>query len=120
MISSIFSCRYYNYESSLRDCLHQNWQVKLKKGNPLASGEFRNVTLHDKVDILYSLCMYRLDADDVNDSVKVRHYHMLFGGLYFIHSSVYYTEACVIYEGSMFYGYSISFVDTALLIDCEG
>ena len=27
--------------------------------------------MHDKVDIVYSLCLYRLDTEDVNDAVKV-------------------------------------------------
>jgi len=64
-------CRFYNYESSLRDCLHQKWTVERDKENPLTNAEFRSVSLGTKVEIIYSLCMYRLDADDVAESVKV-------------------------------------------------
>lgn len=63
--------RFYNYESSLRDFLHQKWVVEMKKENPMASTDFRNLTLHTKVDILYSLCMGRLDAEDATDAIKV-------------------------------------------------
>ena len=70
-ISFCACCRFFNYESSLRDCLHQKWKVELGRENPLASTEFRNVSMHDKVDIVYSLCLYRLDTEDVNDAVKV-------------------------------------------------
>ena len=45
--------------------------MELGRENPLASTEFRNVSMHDKVDIVYSLCLYRLDTEDVNDAVKV-------------------------------------------------
>lgn len=69
---SLSLSRFYNYESSLRDCLHQKWQVEQGKDNPMVSTEFRNVSMHDKVDIVYSLCMYRLDAEDVADGIKVR------------------------------------------------
>ena len=50
--------------------------MELGRENPLASTEFRNVSMHDKVDIVYSLCLYRLDTEDVNDAVKVCNFIM--------------------------------------------
>lgn len=52
--------------------------MELGKDNPLASTELRNVPLHEKVDIVYSLCMYRLDVEDVADGIKVNmHYNSI-------------------------------------------
>ncbi|XP_067937082.1 chromatin remodeling regulator CECR2-like [Watersipora subatra] len=64
------SIEFYNYESPLRDYLHQKWAVECKRENPLVNRDFRELSLHDKVDIVYSLCMSRLDAEDVADAIK--------------------------------------------------
>ena len=63
--------RYYNFESSLRDFIHQKWQVEEARANPLASGDFKSMSCSDKVDIVYCLCQSRLNTDDIAETLKV-------------------------------------------------
>ena len=77
-IAPINTCfRYKNYEKYLSDIMKHRWKVERGKVNPLASVEgaerpsFWKLSLRSKVEVLHSLCDFRLDADDVVDMLKV-------------------------------------------------
>ncbi|XP_048779537.2 uncharacterized protein LOC125682944 isoform X2 [Ostrea edulis] len=61
----------YNCEVFLKDTLKYNWEMLEKREiNPLADSEFKSLPLRTKVEILQSLCDYRLDATDIMDQLK--------------------------------------------------
>ena len=45
--------------------------MERRKDSPMADTSYKDLSLHNKIDILYSLCMSRLDAEDVSDFTKV-------------------------------------------------
>lgn len=71
--SKSFVCSHENYEFYFRDFIKKKWEIELGKENPFyqADMNIRSLPLRTKVEMLHSLCDYRLTADDVPDKLKV-------------------------------------------------
>ncbi|CAH1787491.1 unnamed protein product, partial [Owenia fusiformis] len=62
----------FNWELYLKDIVRHRYTYELNKSNPFESDDtkFINLTARQKVELLHSLCDFRLDADDVFDRFK--------------------------------------------------
>ena len=67
----LLSCRPENLHKYLHDIVKHRWSPDFCRGDPLEDTPFSELPLRTKVEILYALCDYRLDAVDVFDAVKV-------------------------------------------------
>ena len=68
-ISFLFSI--LNWEYYLNDILKKRWHTSKEVQNPLENCRFNSLPLITKVQVLHTLCDYRLDADSVPDALKV-------------------------------------------------
>ncbi len=60
-----------NYEKYLRDIIKHRWQDEEGRSNPLQENTFFTLNPRHKVEVLHALCGYRLDGEDVFDTLRV-------------------------------------------------
>ena len=68
IFSLLLTCSVGNYDRYLRDFMKQHWELVEGRVNPLnlEDATFKGLPTLIKVEILHSLCDFRLDAADVS------------------------------------------------------
>lgn len=73
VVTLIHISSHENFEFHFRDIIKKKWELGEGRENPFYENDmnFAKLPIKTKVEMMYALCDYRLNADDVVDKMKV-------------------------------------------------